>query len=118
MTIEFHIPCRLPKIDGAPGSTQPALGVRLQDDVHGRTNTASAGCAGIMRRRYDILALHLSNGKPVWNQYYWFSWVESPALVEDGVAYIGSSPAVGKKHVFVGALDGSIYAFELEPDAR
>jgi len=31
---------------------------------------------------------------------------------------VASSPVIGKEHVFVGTLDGSIYAFELEPDTR
>lgn len=44
-------------------------------------------------RSYDLLALDAQTGQPVWTRYYWFSWVESPATVFDGVVYTGSSDA-------------------------
>jgi outer membrane protein assembly factor BamB len=28
-----------------------------------------------------------------WKRYVWFSWIESSAVVKDGVAYVGSSDA-------------------------
>ena len=44
-------------------------------------------------RSYDFQALDAATGSPVWTRYFWFSWVESPATVHDGIAYIGSSDA-------------------------
>jgi outer membrane protein assembly factor BamB len=44
-------------------------------------------------RSYDFQALDAATGSPVWTQYFWFSWVESPATVHQGIAYIGSSDA-------------------------
>jgi outer membrane protein assembly factor BamB len=44
-------------------------------------------------RTYDLLALKAETGEVAWTEYIWFSWVESPATVLDGVAYIGSSDA-------------------------
>jgi outer membrane protein assembly factor BamB len=44
-------------------------------------------------RGYDLIALDAATGKPAWTQYLWFSWVESNAVVRDGVAYVGSSDA-------------------------
>ncbi len=42
-------------------------------------------------RAYDVLGLNAEDGSIAWTYYYWFSWVESTAVVRDGVAYIGSS---------------------------
>ena len=44
-------------------------------------------------RSYDFQALDAATGSPAWTRYFWFSWVESPATVHDGIAYIGSSDA-------------------------
>ena len=44
-------------------------------------------------RSYDLLALDGATGAPAWTRYIWFSWVESPATVRDGTAYLGSSDA-------------------------
>jgi outer membrane protein assembly factor BamB len=46
-------------------------------------------------RTYDLIALDAASGKEQWRHYYWFSWVESPAVVRDGVVYTGSSDATG-----------------------
>jgi outer membrane protein assembly factor BamB len=57
-------------------------------------------------RSYDLIALDAATGKEQWKHYYWFSWIESPPVVRDGVAYTGSSDAV---HVFaVDVSDGSL----------
>jgi outer membrane protein assembly factor BamB len=48
-------------------------------------------------RSYDLIALDASTGKELWKHYYWFSWVESPPVVRDGVVYTGSSDAT---HVY------------------
>lgn len=46
-------------------------------------------------RSYDLIALDAANGRQLWTHYYWFSWIESPPVIRDGVAYTGSSDAVG-----------------------
>jgi outer membrane protein assembly factor BamB len=57
-------------------------------------------------RAYDLTALDPADGKPIWQYYYWFSWVESPPRVRDGVAYVGSSDAV--KMFAFDARDGKL----------
>ena len=44
-------------------------------------------------RTYDLIALDAATGKEQWKHYYWFSWIESPPVVRDGVVYTGSSDA-------------------------
>ena len=44
-------------------------------------------------RSYDLIALDAATGKELWKHYYWFSWIESPPVVRDGVIYTGSSDA-------------------------
>ena len=44
-------------------------------------------------RSYDLIALDATSGKEAWKRYYWFSWIESPPVVHDGVVYTGSSDA-------------------------
>jgi len=57
-------------------------------------------------RTYDLVALDAATGKELWKRYYWFSWIESPPLVREGVVYTGSSDAV---HVYARNLgDGSL----------
>jgi len=51
-------------------------------------------------RAYDLLGLDLASGAVAWKRYVWFSWVESPATIQNGVAYVGSSDAA------------AVYAFE------
>lgn len=46
-------------------------------------------------RSYDLIALDAANGRQLWKHYYWFSWIESPPVVRDGVVYTGSSDGVG-----------------------
>jgi outer membrane protein assembly factor BamB len=45
-------------------------------------------------RSYDLIALNAATGGEHWRRYYWFSWIESPPVVHDGVVYTGSSDAV------------------------
>ena len=45
-------------------------------------------------RSYDLIALDAATGKELWKHYYWFSWIESPPVVRDGVIYTGSSDAL------------------------
>ena len=47
----------------------------------------------IGNRTYDLLGLKAETGEVAWKGYIWFSWVESSATIESGVAYIGSSDA-------------------------
>ncbi len=57
-------------------------------------------------RTYDLIALDAANGKELWKHYYWFSWIESPPVVRDGVVYTGSSDGIG---VFaIDARDGKL----------
>jgi outer membrane protein assembly factor BamB len=53
-------------------------------------------------RSYDLIALDAVTGKELWKRYYWFSWIESPPVVRDGVVYTGSSDAT------------NVYAINLE----
>jgi eukaryotic-like serine/threonine-protein kinase len=46
-------------------------------------------------RTYDLIALDAGTGRELWKHYYWFSWIESPPVVRDGVVYTGSSDGVG-----------------------
>ncbi len=46
-------------------------------------------------RSYDLIALDARTGTERWKHYYWFSWIESPPVVRDGVIYTGSSDATG-----------------------
>ncbi len=56
-------------------------------------------------RSYDLIALDAGTGRELWKRYYWFSWIESPAVVRDGVVYTGSSDAT------------HVYAFDLATGA-
>jgi outer membrane protein assembly factor BamB len=44
-------------------------------------------------RTYELIALDAATGREQWKHYYWFSWIESPPVVRDGVIYTGSSDA-------------------------
>ena len=57
-------------------------------------------------RSYDLIALDAATGKELWKHYYWFSWIESPPVVRDGVIYTGSSDAT---NVYaINLADGSL----------
>ena len=57
-------------------------------------------------RSYDLIALDAATGKERWKHYYWFSWIESPPVVRDGVVYTGSSDAT---NVYaINLFDGSL----------
>jgi outer membrane protein assembly factor BamB len=56
-------------------------------------------------RTYDLIALDAGTGRELWKRYYWFSWIESPPVVHDGVVYTGASDAT---HVYaIDLADGS-----------
>src|SRR6185503_20260951 len=44
--------------------------------------------------------------KELWKHYYWFSWIESPPVVRDGVIYTGSSDATAV--YAINLADGSL----------
>jgi outer membrane protein assembly factor BamB len=57
-------------------------------------------------RSYDLIALDANSGKELWKAYRWFSWIESPPVVRDGVLYTGSSDAT---NVYaINLADGSL----------
>jgi outer membrane protein assembly factor BamB len=57
-------------------------------------------------RSYDLIALDAASGRELWKHYYWFSWIESPPVVRDGVVYTGSSDAT---NVYaINLADGSL----------
>lgn len=57
-------------------------------------------------RSYDLIALDAASGRELWRRYYWFSWIESPPVVRDGVIYTGSSDAT---HIYaINLADGSL----------
>lgn len=56
-------------------------------------------------RSYDLIALDAGSGQELWKRYYWFSWIESPPVIRDGVVYTGSSDAT------------HLYAFDLADGA-
>jgi outer membrane protein assembly factor BamB len=62
-------------------------------------------------RSYDLIALDARSGAELWKRYYWFSWIESPPVVRDGVAYTGSSDATK-----VYAVDVATGAFRWKTD--
>jgi outer membrane protein assembly factor BamB len=57
-------------------------------------------------RSYDLIALDVATGKELWKRYYWFSWIESPPVVNQGVIYTGSSDATGV--YALNLVDGSL----------
>ena len=52
--------------------------------VSGRTVLAGS-------RSFDFEALDAATGTGIWTNYFWFTWVESPATAVKSVAYVGSS---------------------------
>ena len=57
-------------------------------------------------RSYDLIALDAATGREIWKHYYWFSWIESPPVVRDGVVYTGSSDATNA--YAINLADGSL----------
>lgn len=54
-------------------------------------------------RSYDLIALDAATGRELWKHYYWFSWIESPPAVRDGVVYTGSSDATNVYAIDLGS---------------
>jgi outer membrane protein assembly factor BamB len=55
------------------------------------TPVISDGRIFIGNRGYGLFALAAGSGEELWKQFFWGSWVESTAVVRDGVLYVGSS---------------------------
>ena len=45
-------------------------------------------------RSYDLVALDRATGRPAWDRYFWFSWVDSPPVLDRGTLYVGSSDSL------------------------
>jgi outer membrane protein assembly factor BamB len=71
--------------DGAIVWRQDTHGPIPRDAVLAGTNVLFGS------RSYDLLALDRDSGRPAWSNYFWFSWVDSPPVVDGGTLYIGSS---------------------------
>jgi outer membrane protein assembly factor BamB len=83
--------------DGSVWALDAATGnVLWKHDTHKpvvSTPAVTGGRVIVGSRSYDLLALDAVSGKVDWTDYLWFSWIESSAVVRDGVAYVGSSDA-------------------------
>jgi len=127
--------------DGRVRAVDAGSGALIWEHPTGAPVSSSAawhdGKVIIGSRSYDLLALNAGDGSLAWNDYFWFSWIESSAVVRDGIAYIGSSdsqllsaidagngrglwsfdtggsawaePAVGDDAVFIGAAGVADY---------
>jgi outer membrane protein assembly factor BamB len=45
-------------------------------------------------RSYDLVALDRATGRLAWTRYFWFSWVDSPPVLDRGTLYVGSSDSL------------------------
>jgi len=83
--------------DGSVYALDAASGALLWKHDTGAPVTSTPafhdGLVIVGSRSYDLLALDGKTGRPAWTRYYWFSWVESPATIFSGSAYVGSSDA-------------------------
>jgi eukaryotic-like serine/threonine-protein kinase len=83
--------------DGRVYAVDAGSGAQVwQFDTHGAVTDAACAFDGnviVGSRSYDLVALDAGAGRPVWSRYFWFSWVESPATIARGIAYLGSSDA-------------------------
>jgi outer membrane protein assembly factor BamB len=83
--------------DGSVYALDAATGTLVwKRDTRGAV-VSTPGVAGgrvvVGNRAYDVLALDARTGDVAWKRYVWFSWIESSAVVRDGIAYVGSSDA-------------------------
>lgn len=60
--------------------------------IHGEL-LATADAVVLGDRGYYVHSLNPRTGEPRWSRKFWFSWVESGAILEDGVLLVGSSDA-------------------------
>jgi outer membrane protein assembly factor BamB len=78
-------------VDARDGTPRWSYDARLP--VAGDLVVDDAGRVFVGSRTYELIALDAASGKELWKHYYWFSWIESPPVVRDGVVYTGSSDA-------------------------
>ncbi len=79
-------------VDAATGK------LRWKRDTGGAVVSTPAVAGGrviVGDRAYDLLGLDAATGSVRWTKYLWMSWIESSAVVRDGVAYVGSAEAAG-----------------------
>jgi len=78
-------------------------------------NTVYIGAVGVkdyfVKHAAGFFAVNRETGQPIWT----YAPIGESDAAEFGFA---SSPSVGAGRVYVGGLDGRIYAFEAEPDSR
>jgi outer membrane protein assembly factor BamB len=75
----------LARADGAPRWTvETGAPVDAIPAVHD-------GLVIVGNRGYGLYALAVADGSEKWKTYFWGSWVESGAVVVDGIVYVGSS---------------------------
>ena len=83
--------------DGSAYALDAATGKLLWKRDTGKpvvsTPAIAEGRAIVGSRSYDLFGLDAATGEIAWKRYLWASWVESSAVVRDGVAYVGSSDA-------------------------
>ena len=77
-------------------------------------------------RSYDLTAFDARDGKRMWTNYFWFSWVESSPTLFDGTIYIGSSDAAiaaaidpgTRRRTWTSDVDGSAWGAPAVTNAR
>jgi outer membrane protein assembly factor BamB len=83
--------------DGAVYALDKATGALVWKHATGKPVVSTPAVADdrviVGSRSYDLLGLEAKTGRVAWTRYIWFSWVDSAAVVRDGVAYVGSSDA-------------------------
>ncbi len=107
-------------MDGTIYALDATKGIQLwTHDTGGAVTTAVALHKDLVLaggRSYDFQALDAATGKSAWTRYFWFSWVESPATVRDGIAYIGSSDAA-KVSAFDAASGKTVWTSDVRGSA-
>jgi outer membrane protein assembly factor BamB len=83
--------------DGSVYALDAKTGAQLWKLDTGKPVVSTPAVAGdrivVGSRSYDLFGIEAATGKVAWQRYIWSSWVESSAVVRDGVAYVGSSDA-------------------------
>lgn len=83
--------------DGLVRSLDVATGAQLWERDALAPIVSTPALAGerviVGSRSYDLFGLEAASGQVAWQHYLWFSWIESSAVVRDGVACVGSSDA-------------------------
>ena len=83
--------------DGRVSAYDAGVGEKLWSFETGAPVSASPVSDGalvlVSSRSYDVYALDAITGEPRWNRYLWYSWIESTPVLQDGMAWFGSSDA-------------------------